>query len=381
MYYAAGILSLLGLGGAAWFSVLLARADREFRKGTPAGVARAVELTPRNTAYLSRRALQIEYEGGDARPMFERMAGLNPTASAPRIRRGLDAEIRGDVETAQRWLLDAARVDRQFEPAWTLANFYFRQQRVPEFWAWMRTALEVSYGDRRPAFELCWNVTSDGQAVLSRAIPDRREVVSAYVSYLLQEHRLSDAAPVAVRLAVWHDAGDLPLLYAVCDALLDAGEGAAAMEVWTAMGHPAPQGIVNPEIDSPTGHGFDWRMVPSFGVTHGAHRIAFSGQQPESCELLRQFLRVRAGRTYVLRWEARTSGFPLRAGLEWRVADQRAPVASREDWMQDEFKFTAPTDWTLLALRYQRPSGEPRAVGYVEVRHVALTELAADERR
>ena len=194
MYYAAGILSLMGLAAAAWFSILLARADREFRKGTPEGVARAVELTPRNTAYLSRRALQIEYDGGDARPMLERMAALNPTASAPRIRLGLDAEIRGDFETAQRWLLDAARVDRQFEPAWTLANFYFRQQRTQEFWAWMRTALEVSYGDRRPAFDLCWNVTSDGQEILSRAIPDRREVVSAYLSYLLQEHRLSEAA-------------------------------------------------------------------------------------------------------------------------------------------------------------------------------------------
>ena len=162
MYYAAGVLSLLGLTAAAWFSILLARADREFRKGTPEGVARAVELTPRNTIYLTRRALQIEYAGGDAVPLLERVAALNPTASAPRIQLGLNAEIRGDFETAQRWLLDATRVDRQFEPAWTLANFYFRQQMTPQFWVWMRKALDVSYGDRRLAFELCWNATSDG---------------------------------------------------------------------------------------------------------------------------------------------------------------------------------------------------------------------------
>ena len=375
MYYAAGAVSLIGLAAAAWFSTMLARADREFRKGTPEGVARALELTPRNTAYLSRRELQIEYDGGDARPLLERMAALNPTASAPRIRLGLDAEIRGDFESAQRWLLEAARVDRQFEPAWTLANFYFRRQMQQEFWVWMRTALEVSYGDRRPAFDLCWNVTSDGQEILSRAMPRRREVVSAYLSYLLQEHRLSDAAPVAVTLAAWHDADDLPLLYAVCDALLEAGQGAPAVDVWTALGQPAPEGLVNPDLEDSTGHGFDWRRVPSAGVSHLANRIAFTGQQQESCDLLRKFLRVRAGRSYVLRWEARTSGFPSRTGLEWRAANQRAPIASHDDWLEGEFTFTAAMEWTRASLDYQRPSGEPRAEGSVEIRHVTMMEL------
>ena len=76
MYYAFGVFSLAGLAAAAWFSIVLARADHEFRKGTPEAVARAVELTPRNTAYLSLRALQVEYGGGDARPLLERMAAL-----------------------------------------------------------------------------------------------------------------------------------------------------------------------------------------------------------------------------------------------------------------------------------------------------------------
>jgi hypothetical protein len=163
----AGVLSLLGLGTAAWYSVLLARADRDFRKGTPEAVERAIELTPANTTYLSLRSLEIEYDGGDARPLFQRMAVLNPYSSAPRIRLGLDAEVRGDVETAQRWLLDAARVDRQFEPAWTLANFYYRQEMPEGFWKWMQAALEVSYGDRRPAFDLSSRVALNPQEVLA----------------------------------------------------------------------------------------------------------------------------------------------------------------------------------------------------------------------
>jgi hypothetical protein len=369
MYYAAGVLSLLGLAVSAWFSTLLARADREFRAGTPEGVARAVELTQRNTDYLALRALQIEYEGGDSQPMLESAAKINPASTRPRIQLGLNAEIRGDFETAQRWLLDAARVDRQFEPAWTLANFYYRQQMPERFWVWMHTALEVSYGDRRPAFDLCWNVTSNGQEILTRAIPPRREVEAAYLSYLLQKNRLADVTPVALRLALSRNAVDLPLLYAACDALLDAGDGAAALDMWTALSQP-----VNPDFDAPRiGHGFDWRVVSSTGVQHVSNRIVFNGQQPESCELLRQFQHLQAGQPYVLRWEARTSGFPAQTGLEWRVTDQTGAVPSHEDWQPNEFRFTARTDWPVLSLNYQRPTGEPRAEGYVELRHVSLS--------
>jgi hypothetical protein len=368
MYYAAGILSTLALAAAAWFSIVLARADRDFRKGTPEAVARAVELMPRNMEYLSQRALQIEYEGGDSRPLLEHIAALHPVSSKPRIQLGLDAEIRGDFETAQRWLLEAARVDRQFEPAWTLANFYYRQQRPEQFFMWMRTALEVSYGDRRPAFDLCWNVASDGQEILARAIPPRREVEAAYLIYLLQTNRLADVAPVAVKLAAPRDAADLPLLYAACDALLEARQGIAALDVWVALGQP-----VQPDFDAPRiNHGFDWRLIAPIGVTHAGNRILFSGQQPEACEVLRQFLHLRAGQQYILRWESRTSGFPSGTGLEWRVGDESGVFPAHEDWAPSEFRFTAHGDWPSLSLNYQRPTGEPRAEGYVELRHVTL---------
>ena len=45
-------------------------------------------------------------------------------------------------------LHEAARVDRTFDPRWTLANYYFRRQNWDEFWKWMRAAAEMSYGDR-----------------------------------------------------------------------------------------------------------------------------------------------------------------------------------------------------------------------------------------
>jgi hypothetical protein len=151
---------------AGLFSLRLARADAEYRKGTPESVARAAEIEPFNAAYLTLHALQIEYEGGDARPLLETIARITPDASAPRIKLGLDAELRGDLAGAEKWLLDAARVDHQYEPRWTLANFYFRQQRIEEFWKWIRSALDVSYGDRGAAFDLCWRASPDPRLIL-----------------------------------------------------------------------------------------------------------------------------------------------------------------------------------------------------------------------
>ena len=173
-----------------WWSIRLARADAAFRQRTPAEVARAIELAPENGEYLAALALQAEYSGQDSTPLLEEIARLNPRSSAPRIRLGLAAELRGDTNTAERWLQEAYSVDRQFETRWTLANFYFRQGQPDEFWTWMKSALEMSYGDRVAAFDLCWQMTSnDPEEILDRAIPDRREVVASYLAYVLNHHQ------------------------------------------------------------------------------------------------------------------------------------------------------------------------------------------------
>jgi hypothetical protein len=384
MYYVlriAGTLALAALGIAVWFSIVLARADSYFRVATPEAVRRAVEIAPRNTEYLALRALQLDYEGVDSTALTEKIAALNPMSSAPRIKLGLAAEIRGDAAGGERWLLDAARVDHQFEPRWTLANFYFRAGDKPdEFWKWMRAALEVSYGDRTPAFDLCWRVSSDGDEILRRAIPDRQEVVGAYLAYLLRTSK-SQIEGAARRLAAYHDASDLPLLFGACDQLL-AARDPAAVDIWRLTGQAAPAGIFNGDFASvPLNHGFDWRMIESPGVTHvnldtpPGHRIAFSGQQPESCSLLLQTLRLVAGKTYRLQWEARATGIKSPTGLAWTICGQHAALPPSAEWATGALNFTALEIFSRLELGYQRPVGESRAEGNVELRHIRLAEV------
>jgi tetratricopeptide (TPR) repeat protein len=382
MYYVsriAGVVALAALGLALWFSIVLARADAYFRAGTPEAVARAVEIAPRNTEYLALRALQLDYDGADSTAVTRKIAALNPYASAPRIKLGLAAEIRGDSSGAEKWLLDAARVDGQFEPQWTLANFYFRAGRTEEFWKWMRQALEISYGDRTPAFDLCWRVNAE--ETLRRAIPDRHEVAAAYLLYVLARPQPM-IADVARRLARYRDASDLPLLYSACDQMLKQGNR-AALEIWLLTGQPAPVGIFNGDFaQAPLNDGFDWRLVESRGVTHvnldapPGHRIVLSGQEPESCPLLGQWLSLGGGKRYRLQWESRTAGLKSPSGIAWALAGRRAAVAPSADWLTGEMTFTAPDSFNQLELLYERPVGESRAEGNIELRHVRVTEVA-----
>src|ERR1700733_7127059 len=97
MYYVLRTLTCVALAAAAWWSIRLARADTAFRQHTPQTIARAIELEPENGEYLAALALQAEYSGQDSTPLLEEIARLDPRASAPRIRLGLAAELRGDT--------------------------------------------------------------------------------------------------------------------------------------------------------------------------------------------------------------------------------------------------------------------------------------------
>ena len=374
MYYrfSTAVLTLAALALAAWHTITLALADVYFRQQTPESVARAIQLQPENTSYLAFAALQSEYGSGKPRGDLEAIARLNPRLAAPRIRLGLAAEIDGNVAAAERWLLEAASVDRQFETRWTLANFYFRQDQ-DAFWTWIQSALEFSYGDRKPAFDLCWLKSSDAREILERAMPDRPDVLAAYVQYASREKRAEAIAPAALRLAAL-SRQEGPLLDAV-DSLLDLGRTAEAAQVWTAAGLATPSGVFNPRFDHPgAGRGFDWRYARAEGVTHlaleagGGHRVRLSGNQPEACELLRQTLwGLKPGAKYRLRWQHRADGFPEVSGIAWRVGGNTAPLEAREAII------TASAGSAALVLFYERPRGQVRAEGSVD-----LLEIVAE---
>ena len=377
VYYARrifAVVALLVLAVATVYSIRLALADAAFRRQTPQSVARALKILPDRANYLLFRAQQMDYDGQDSTALLERAARVNPLSSAPRLRLGLTAEARGDFPGAEKWLLDAARVDRQFEPRWTLANFYFRRERRGEFWKWMRAALEVSYGDRRLAFDLCWRMSQNPEEVLAQAIPERHEVLAAYLYYVMDQHREA-AGAAALTLVDLHDRSDVPQLETACDLFIDDGKVVEARELWRQMGHAQTGLIYNGDFATePSGHGFDWRPSRAEGIAYvslpGSYRIQLSGKQPESTELLRQFVALQPGKIYSLRWEARTQGLGSPSGIEWTAGATRGALEPAEDFRAGTMDFKAEAALVPITLAYRRPTGQARAEGSVEIRAV-----------
>jgi hypothetical protein len=221
-------------------------------------------------------------------------------------------------------------------------------------------------------------MTQNAQEVLEQAIPDRHEVLAAYLYYVMDQQR-SAVGAAALKLAHLHDGSDVLELETACDLLIDAGKFAEARDLWQRMGHTQIGLIDNGDFaTAPSGHGFDWRPSPAEGVAYlplpGSYRIVFSGKQPESSELLRHFVALNPGKVYSLRWEARTQGFASPSGIDWTAGVTYAALDAAQDWRASSMDFKAETAFLPITLAYHRPTGQARAEGSVEIRAVSLVE-------
>lgn len=396
----AGLGAVAVLAAAAYWSLRAAYADLLFHRGTLDSVGRAIRLEAGNSRYHVRWA-ELTTDRGQARSgALARALALNRWDSALWIELGLEAEMAGDFSRAERRLLEAARVDKSYQPRGALANYYFRRGEEGKFWRWVREAVAMAYADPAPLFRMCWTLTGDAELILSRAIPDRVRAWRAYLHFLLAQGRLEAAAAVAERI-IGNGAGeDVPLLLSYCDRLLESRNGEAAVRLWNRLrekgliAYPASrpgsgEALTNGEfLVPPRSQGFDWRLAPIEGVaisrdeTERGLRVSFTGKQPERCEVLSQIVALRPGRGYRFRYEYRTSGIAAGSGLRWRVFDltkaeellAESGHLSREGWAEESLAFTAPPALKLvrLALGYQRTPGTTRIEGSLSLRKLKL---------
>jgi tetratricopeptide (TPR) repeat protein len=386
---AAGLLGTLALAG--YWTLRLGYADRLYQAGTAASIQAARRLAPGNAAY---------YRGARAAADTREALRLDPRDAAAWIELGLAAEVGGDLPRAEKQLLEAAQVDRTYEPRWSLANFYFRRGDAANFFRWARSAAEISYQEQGSLFALCWRMTQDPAVILERAIPDRREILQQYLRFLLLRQKLDEAGPVAGRLAAMGSRDSAPLLLAWCDRLLMAERTPEALRAWNglcARGLTARQPLSPGEGRSltngnfsakPLGLAFDWRLHPAPGVAFALAasppeiRATLSGNQAPSCRLLEQVVPLEPSRGYRLRFVYRTSDIPPGSGLRWQAVSPRGPDdwsvtgpdLSAEDWAEGHLDFGAPpkAGQALLSLRYDRALGTTRIEGAVWIRDVSL---------
>jgi O-antigen ligase len=361
-------------------------ADTLYHRATPDGVARAASLWPDQAEFHLGLAQTDPDRAGEH---LRRAVALNPFLTTARIALASRMEAAGDMAGAEGALLEAARRDKQYAPAWALANFYFRANQPGQFWRWARTATRISYGGLHPLFDLCFALTDNAQVVLDRVVVSRRLIEREYLAYLIDQGRIKDAGAAACRIASSAGEDDRGVLLDYVDRALDAGEFQAALEIWDHLAArrlvpyeaSQPGVLVNGDFRQPIlNHAFDWR-TPATGCAVAAQtlnagpalEVSFSGKQPENCEFLNHFVALARGAPYVLRFQYRTRDLPERTGLGWSLGlapDHQLPAA--EEWSTGEWHFQAPAGAVRLVLAYRRALGTRRIEGTLLLRQVRL---------
>jgi len=374
------------LAGGVYQSLKIAWADTLYRRGTPDSVVRASRWWPEQAEYHLGLA---QIDPGLAVGHLWRAVALNPFFTAARVALASRLELSGDMAGAEAALLEAARRDRQYAPAWALANFYFRANLPDRFWPWARTATAISYGGMGPLFDLCFGMTDDAQVVFDRVVAPRRIVEREYMAYLIDRGRFPEARAAARRIAADASRDDREALLDYVDRALDSGQFETAFQTWDelALRHLVPYEaakpgvLVNGDFGRPIlNHALDWRTPPT-GCAVAAQtfndgpalEVSFSGKQPENCEFLSHFVPLIKGARYVLRFQYRTRDLPEPTGLRWSVgAGTECALSASEEWSAGAWHFQAPASAVRLVLGYRRALGTPRIEGAMLLRQVRL---------
>jgi tetratricopeptide (TPR) repeat protein len=379
---------LVFFGFAASLAARLAAAEAVFERDTVDAVRWAAFANPafaKNAAYYQRWA---ELEPARAGQALRGALRANPRASAAWIELGLMAEHSGDGAEAKRDLAEAARADRQYLPAWTLANYSFRRGDAAGFWPEAARAATLAYDDLRPLLDLCDRMEPDAGIALARLGPSAR-LERGYLDLLIGKNRLEAAQDVARLMLARPSPENTARLTDFTGRLIAAGRESPALEIWNRLGKfasvdPAHGAVLTNGgfATPPSGAGFDWRLTAPPGLL--AHwnpstlRFSFSGFEPEDCALLEQWAPL-AVRRYRLSFEYQTAGMPLPTGLRWAITPRDGAgfesqgLASAATWQERRWSF-APEQAGLARVRlvYRREPGTTSAEGSLELRHVRL---------
>lgn len=395
-----GALTCMFFSYGCYWSIRLAYADSLAAERSRPAMEHAISLASADPEYYVRLA---EADSGLALSAMERAAALNPLNSSVWLQFARFAEEHKDFERAERCLLQALQVDKTFAPRWLLAEYYGRQRDQERFWPAIRAALATSYDDVAPLFDECWQLAPNPETVLAQAIPGRQDVLRQYLDYVLAKKRLDLAEPVASKVMRHAGRDDVAPLLSYCDSLLAKNQALRALEVWNSLAkkrlldYPALQ----PEKGASMTNGgfetaflstaFDWRLgqLPGILTRRGGSppmlRLSFSGKQPETCEMLSEFVPLVPAKKYRLSIRYETNELERDTGLSWRVLDVLDGADLLEGTGQltgkervegeEEFSFTTPAETQLarVALMYQRVLGTVRITGSISLRNVRLS--------
>ena len=374
-----------------WSSLKLARADYLFRQDTEESVRAAIRVVPDAWEYYMRLA---QFDRADARNLLTTSLSLNLYDAQADIELGLQYEAEGDYARAEKQLLQAYAVDHTYLPRWSLANYYFRRDNMPAFWAWARSAAAMPADDVGSLFELCWRVSPDPARITAAILNDKPELIRQYIGFLLAKNQPAAAAAVAPRLMRSGDpASDRPMMFTVINRLAAGNEAADASALWRLL---IEKRWVVADSTVPNNAGFqrdplpvsfDW-SIPEYEGLHSwpgssGLETEFTGRQPEDCTIADQDVALAPGK-YTLAYAYHTTDIPPDTGIHWQMIDPKSnlilaesPALSSEEVKHASMGFLIPPGVSLVRLRlaYRRTLGTTRIAGMLDVDSVQIKKL------
>ncbi|MGA2717077.1 MAG: hypothetical protein ABSG41_28665 [Bryobacteraceae bacterium] len=384
-------------------SIRISVADWRAQQGLN-GLERALRLEPGDSVLLARAAL-IRNESGDMSPAADRQllhaAEADPLNANLLMTLGLREEFRGHLAEAERYLTRAAEIDHTVKPAWTLANFYYRNDQPDKTWPMIRRALNLNplAFDPTPIFDLCWNETSDSKKILD-LIPARGRTPVYYLAYLMNKKKAEAAVefwPRLLEAAGQPDQGVVDLTTAFVEFLEEANRMPDAIRAWNQLVErnivvsarldpKAGVSIADPEFSFPLlERGFGWRVTREAGVTvtqaSSSLRFEFDGNEPEASVLLTTVAPLVPGRAYRLVWSTDASRLSSRQdpGFVFQIVQQPGdvitacqPLLQAGDDGACRFNSLPNAGAARLDLIYKRALGTTRVEGTLRIASVKL---------
>jgi tetratricopeptide (TPR) repeat protein len=403
----AGFMVVLA-AGVAW-NVCLGVADWLAAQNKPDDLRYAMRLMPLNPAYSAQLANGFFFsDPASAEALLDRAVKLDPYYAVAWIHLGLLYEGDNNLPPAEQALVQAAKVDSTFLPAWSLANFYFRHERTDLFWKWARNAAEMVPHDASPLFRLAWYVKPNVGEIESQLQIHRPSVDIQFLNLLMAEKRPEGVSQVAMHILTKDDGSSSEALSSSCEWLIQNKRPDLALPIWNGLAERhkiaysslaagSANAITNGSFSkSPTSVGFDWHLGNQRGVSvflntsPNALGFEFSGDEAENALLMYQVAPVQPKSFYTLTIDYSTSQIPDRSGIEWVVTDQQSvAVLARSGSLSAERGVSSATCFLIpdgvrfvnVALQYQRQPGTVQVEGKIAFKEVALAPGTSKECR
>jgi hypothetical protein len=388
----AALLASYAIGETARF----AWAERLSRQDTVESLQAALRMTPGNADYHARIATLDPSRDDDLRVALT----LNPRDPSWWIMQAVRQEEDGDIAGAEESLCQATTVSRYYTPRWSLAAFYYRQGNQAEFIRWAKLALSVGYGQPESLFQMAQRLDLTSGQILDDLVPEVPERVNSYLHLLLQQGKAEQQQAAAAQLIRIGTQENRNSVLETCEALFIAGRIDQAVGLWNraiqvgwialspldplsgkSLGNDAFPGE-SPEL------GFDWKNSIPLGISVSRSVpdrslcLEFSGSQPETCELMSQYVPLLPNRQYLLKVRYRLHPSSSATGLQWsiRAVPSGKPSMiglmnpSAEGFVEQSFPIETPPQQgpMKVLLSYTRLPGTTRMEGKLWIQSVQL---------